>query len=188
MKNLSVHFQIDTADRGLPLGNKVSDINIWSAANIDETIRPSPLADIRTFVETIQITHATGGNPERDLFLDSLDRSTMTDYDFNKLFTACRAILSLGLKPYLKTGCVPFKLTTGAVADPRYNINCYPPDNFDDYHRYIRDTAIALAEEFGIAETRSWRYCVMTEYENIECLHTPDKDPRTLNAGVLCVV
>ncbi|MCL2774310.1 MAG: hypothetical protein FWD71_13305 [Oscillospiraceae bacterium] len=172
-----VHYHIDTAVRGAPLGNKVNNINIWSADNMDMTVRPSPLADIRNFVETIQITNATGGNPERDLFRDPLDRTTMTDYDFSKLFTACRAILSLGMKPYLKTGCVPFKLTTGAVADPRYNINCYPPDSFDDYYRYIRDTATALAEEFGLAETRLWRYCVLTEYENIECLHTPDKDP-----------
>ena len=47
MKNLSVHFQIDAAERGAPLGNKVSDINIWSAANIDETVRPSPLGCLK---------------------------------------------------------------------------------------------------------------------------------------------
>ncbi|MCL2816371.1 MAG: hypothetical protein FWD23_17390, partial [Oscillospiraceae bacterium] len=134
-----MHYHIDTAVRGAPLGNKVSDIDIWSAANIDDTIHPSPLADIRTFAETIQITGATGGNTERDLFRDPLDRTTLTDYDFGKLFTACRAILSLGLKPYLKTGNVPLKLTAGAVTNPSFGVNCYPPDNFDDYYRYIRD-------------------------------------------------
>ena len=172
-----MRYHIDTAARGKPPGNKVSDINIWSAKNIDMTLRPSPLADVRAFAETIQITAATGGNPERDLFCDPLDRTTMTDYDFGKLFTACRAILSLGKKPYLKTGNVPLKLTAGAVADPSFGVNCYPPDNFDDYYRYIRDTAAALAEEFGLEETRLWRYCVLTEYDNAGWFHTPGKDP-----------
>ena len=172
-----IHYHINTAARGAPLGNKVSDVNIWSAANIDETIRPSPLADVRNFAETIQITCATGGNPERDLFCDPLDTAALTDYNFDKLITACRAILSLGLKPYLKTGNVPLKLSTGAAANPSFGVNCYPPDNFDDYYRYIRDTAAALAEEFGLGETRSWRYCVLTEYDNIDWFHTPDKDP-----------
>ncbi|MCL2775560.1 MAG: hypothetical protein FWD71_19780 [Oscillospiraceae bacterium] len=172
-----VHYHIDTAVRGAPLGNKVSNINIWSAENIDMTIRPSPLADIRNFVETIQITDATGGNPQRDLFRDPLDRTTMTDYDFSKLFTACRAILSLGLKPYIKTGSVPFKFTTGAVADLRYGINNRPPDDYAAYYRYIRDITAALAEEFGREEVRSWRYSVLTEYESIEWFYTPDKNP-----------
>ena len=175
----SVHYHVDAdvSVREAPLGNKVSDINLWSAENIDMTTRPSPLADIRAFVKTIQITNATGGNPERDLFCDPLDRTTAADYDFNKLFAACRAILSLGAKPYLKIGCVPFKLTTGALADPKYNINCFPPDDYLAYYRYIRDIAAALAQEFGLEEARLWRYCVWVEYENVECFHFPDKNP-----------
>jgi len=177
MTNPSVCFHIDTAAPGAQLGNKASDINLWTAAAIDETIRPSPLADIRKFVETIQITLATGGNPQCDLFADPLDRSTLTDYDFGKLIRACRGILSLGLKPYLKMGNVPFKLTSGAAADPHYGVNQFPPDDYSAYYRYICDTAAALANEFGRYEVASWRYSVLNEYENVEWFFSPDKDP-----------
>ena len=176
MKNFSLRFIIDKANPGNHLGNKNSDINVWGAATVTSSIQPCPLADIRNFVKTIQITQATGGNPDRDLFIDPLDRSTFNDYDFEELITACHVILSLGLKPYLKLGSVPIKLTNKAVVDLQYNVNCNPPDDYNAYFRYIKDTISALTAEFGAGETQTWQYCVMTEYENIEWFHTSDKN------------
>ena len=177
MKNTSARFIVDISKPGKQLGNKCSDINVWGAATVAGSIQPSPLADIRKFVETIQITQATGGNPDRDLFIDPQDRSTLTDYRFEELISACRVILSLGLKPYLKLGSVPLKLTDKAVIDMQYNVNCCPPVDYSTYYIYIRDTIAALTDEFGLDDTKTWRYSVMTEYENVEWFYTPDKDP-----------
>jgi hypothetical protein len=177
MSNSSLRISVDSSEPGRILGNKNSDINVWGAATIVESIKPSALADIRHFTETIQITQATGGNPDRDLFIDPHDRSTTKDYKFDELITACRVILSFGLKPYLKLGSVPLKLTNKASIDKQFNVNCCPPDDYNVYYLYIYDTITALSREFGLDETKTWRYSVMTEYENVEWFYTSDKDP-----------
>lgn len=157
-------FTVDTAETGEVLGNKVSNMNSWSPAGIPA--QPSFIgADPMKFVEYIQLMQCTGGSEERDLFRNPLDRTVLDDYDFSKLITACRNVLSLGAKPYLKTGNVPLKLT----ADPQigvFGVNVNPPDDYGQYYTYIAAVASELVKEFGLEEVRVWRFGVLTEFEN----------------------
>ena len=75
-------FTVDVSETGRVLANPASNINIWSidgnpfvGAKINEE------NNIFDFVNYVQFMQCTGGSPERDLFVDPLDRSVLDDYD-----------------------------------------------------------------------------------------------------------
>lgn len=177
-----VTFLVDAGKPGAVIGNKVSNVNLWSVDGINSATVPDAQNDVTAFVEYIQLMQATGGNAQRDLFRDPLNRAVLDDYDFSTLIDACRGILNLGAKPHIKTGNVPLKLTT----DPQigvFGVNVNPPDSYEQYYTYIRAVADALVAEFGTAEVRNWRFGVMTEYENADWFKTKSGDAReTLEA------
>lgn len=164
-KTFDVEFKIDASSPGGIIGNKVSNANLWDYNHLFGDVFIDELADSTVFTEYIQLMTATGGNAQRDLFSDPLDRSVLDDYNFTPLLTACRKILDLGAKPHIKTGAVPLKLTT----DPHigfFGVNVYPPDDFDEYYTYMAAIAGALVDTFGKDEVLTWRFGVLTEYEN----------------------
>lgn len=166
-------FTVDAAAKGKAMGNKVSNVNIWSVGIVPHKFEYVPEYDISRFVEYVQIMQATGGNAERDLFVNPLDRTTLTDYKFDALLAKCHAILAFGAKPHLKTGNVPLKLTT----EPKiggFHVNVYPPDNYQDYYRYMHAVGEALVKEFGRDELKSWRFGVLTEFENASWFQARD--------------
>ena len=83
------------------IGNKVSNVNVWEMGTQFYDARNEEENDIYEFVEYVQLMQCTGGNEQRDLFADPLDRSVTDDYDFSRLIKNCRGILSLGAKPCL---------------------------------------------------------------------------------------
>ncbi len=168
-------FTVDTANTGGVMSNAVSNMNCWSPAGV-----PAESAfigaDPMEFVEYIQLMQCTGGNEERDLFKEPLNRAVIDDYDFSKLIAACRNVLSLGAKPHLKTGNVPLKLTT----DPQigvFGVNLSPPDDYNQYYTYIAAVTSALVQEFGLEEVRTWRFGVLTEFENGDWFKVKSGDP-----------
>jgi len=169
----SMTFDLDAA--GKIIGNKFSDINTWSLHGrwSDGQLDPAQFAERYPFARTLQFMTATGGNATRDLFIDPNDRTTLTDYKFEPLLAACRHVLSLGMKPMIKTGAVPLKLSTNPIISGSFGVNVLPPDDFDQYYTYIKAAAQALVDEFGVEEIKTWSFGVLTEFENVEWFYVP---------------
>lgn len=174
-----VEFDVDTSSLSERLPNIESNVNIWDFnGNMFVNPQKNEENNVFDFVEYVQFMQCSGGNASRDLFVDPYDTSVLDDYDFSNLMRNCRGVLSLGAKPLLKFGNVPMKFTEGATTDTTFGVNPYPPDNYDVYYKYIHDIADALVEEFGRDEVLSWRFGVMTEYENYDWFRTKDEDPQ----------
>ena len=173
-------FAVDTAVLGDRLPNVKNNINRFGGRFNENPIindEYNPYA----FVDYIQLMECSGGNAERDLFRNPNDFSVTDDYDFDPLIRSCRGILKTGAKPLLKLGNVPAKLSQKAIAAAgvdlgSFDVNIYPPDDYGAYYEYIKAVAQALVDEFGLSEVRSWRFGVMTEYENADWFTVPGGD------------
>ncbi len=171
-------FAVDASQTGNVLANPASNVNVWSIeGNPFVGAQASEEYNIFEFVNYVQLMQCTGGSAERDLFVDPLDRTVLDDYDFTKLIENCRGVLNLGAKPMLKLGSVPLKYSANSISENYFGTNVYPPDDYNVYYNYIRAITEALVEEFGKDEVLSWRFGVMTEYENSAWFMTPDGDP-----------
>lgn len=159
-------FAVDVTAKGRVLPNPSQMLTSWL---VPKAVDPGSLQslewDVREFAEWVEIMAATGGNAMRDGYRDPNDRSVTDDYDFTKLIDGCRGILALGLKPYLKLGNVPMKLSSN-ISNGDFSINVRPPDDYAAYARYMSACAKALVTAFGREELLKWRYAVLTEYEN----------------------
>ncbi len=171
-------FTVDASQTGNVLANPVSNVNIWS-------IQDNPFANAKIneennifdFVNYVQFMQCTGGNADRDLFVDPYDRTVLDDYDFSTLINNCRGVVNLGAKPMLKLGSVPLKYSAKANTEAEFSTNIYPPDDYNVYYNYIAAIAQALVDEFGRDEVLSWRFGVMTEYENASWFMANSGDP-----------
>ncbi len=171
-------FVIDTAETGQVLANPASNVNYWSIeGNPFVGAKVNEENNIFEFVNYVQFMQCTGGTPDRDLFVDPYDRTVLDDYDFTRLIENCRGVLNLGAKPMLKLGSVPMKYSAKSNTDTVYGTNIYPPDDYNVYYNYIAAIAQALVDEFGREEVLSWRFGVMTEYENSEWFMAVSGDP-----------
>ena len=171
-------FTVDAEKTGNVLSNTVSNVNIWSIegkpfvnAQINEEY------NIFEFVEYVQFMQCSGGTEARDLFKDPLDKTVLDDYDFTVLIENCRGVVNIGAKPMLKLGSVPLKYSKNATTERGFGMNPYPPDDYDVYYDYIYALADALVKEFGKEEVLSWRFGVMTEYENADWFIAEGEDP-----------
>ena len=178
----SATFSIDAspAALGRVLPNIKSNVNRFGGRFPAEP-EIEPDYNMHDFVKFVQLMACTGGNPQRDLFRDPADFSILDDYDFEPLLASCRGILKTGAKPLLKLGNVPSKLSRDILAKTAghqvFNVNVFPPDDYQQYYAYIRAITEALVAEFGLAEVRSWRFGVLTEYENVDWFYAPSRDP-----------
>lgn len=172
-------FSIDASKTEESLSNVVSNVNIWDMNGSDQftNLRINEKYNIAEFVEYVQLMQCTGGNETRDLFKEPLNFDVLDDYDFSRLVDNCRGILHFGAKPHLKLGSVPLKYTSSHIDDAYFGTNVYPPDDYDVYHAYISAMAKELVKSFGKEEVLSWRFGVMTEYENSDWFMTADKNP-----------
>ncbi len=171
-------FSIDASQKGKVLPNVVNNVNIWSIeGNPFVNARINEENNIFEFVEYVQFMQCTGGTEARDLFKDPNDKSVLDDYDFALLINNCRGVLNLGAKPFLKLGNVPLKFSKDATTEIGFGMNPYPPDDFDVYYNYIYALATELVKEFGKEEVLTWRFGVMTEYENAAWFFAGKEDP-----------
>lgn len=180
-------FSVDAARLGEALPNVKSNINRFGGRFpenpvINEAYNPYE------FVEFIQLMECSGGNASRDLFREPDNFDVPDDYDFEPLLASCRGILKTGAKPLLKLGNVPAKLSRNTLASAgadtgAFDVNIYPPDDYHEYYGYIKAIAQALADEFGLDEVRTWRFGVMTEYENSDWFRAVSGDPKETMAA-----
>lgn len=172
-------FNIDASQLGDTIPNTLSNINTWDMQSSDQFSNPkiNEKYNIMEFVEYIQLMQCTGGNADRDLFVDPLNYDVLDDYDFKPLIDNCAGILELGAKPHLKLGSVPMKYSQNAIQGADFGTNLYPPDDYDVYYNYMAAMAQSLVDEFGAEEVLTWRFGVMTEYENSQWFMSVDGDP-----------
>lgn len=171
-------FTVDASETGELLANPVSNVNIWSIdGNPFVGKKINEENNIFDFVAYVQFMQCTGGNAERDLFVDPYDRTVLDDYDFTTLIDNCRGVVELGAKPMLKLGSVPLKYSAKSGSDEYFGTNIYPPDDYNVYYNYIAAIAQALVDEFGKEEVLTWRFGVMTEYENSDWFMANSGDP-----------
>lgn len=173
----SVKVEIDVSNLGDTVGNKVSNINVWDMGTQFYDPKKEENNDVFEFVKYIQLMQCTGGTYERDLFKNPEDTSVLDDYDFSRLVKNCRGILKLGAKPHLKLGSVPVKFSSNAE-NGGFDMNVFPPDDYEVYYNYIKAMAEKLVEEFGTDELLTWRFGCMTEYENADWFKSQDGDPQ----------
>lgn len=124
------------------------------------------------YFEYVASMHMTGGWLDRDLFKNPSDLSVTDDYEFSDLITFCRNALVQGVKPYVKTGMIPKKLSFRTIEEIQsansqvYGQNLRAPYDYHLYFTYIAAIVQALVNEFGLEEVRSWRWGVLAEYES----------------------
>ncbi len=172
----TAEITVDTSETGNTIPNVVDNINIWHMGTAFFNPQRNEKYDIFEFVKYIQLMQCTGGTIDRDLFKNPEDRTTFTDYKFDTLIENCKGILTLGAKPHLKLGGVPIKFTSDYQLGG-FDMNVYPPDDYNVYYDYIKAIAEALVEEFGVEEVRTWRFGCMTEYENEAWFKAKSGDP-----------
>ena len=173
----TAEITIDTNDTGDMIPNIVDNINLWDMGNTFIGAKRNDEYDVFEFVKYVQLMQCTGGTADRDLFVDPYDTTTMTDYKFDKLIENCRGIVDIGAKPHLKLGGVPIKFTSGYEMGG-FDMNVYPPDDYNVYYDYIKAIAQALVDEFGREEVITWRFGCMTEYENEAWFKAKSGDPQ----------
>ncbi|MBR2957109.1 MAG: hypothetical protein IKC20_02540 [Clostridia bacterium] len=173
-------FTVDSSVLGDELPNVVSNVNIWDMNGSDQftNLKINEEYNIGEFVEFVQLMQCTGGNATRDLFKDPLNFDVLDDYDFTRLIDNCEGILALGAKPHLKLGSVPLKYSANAIEGEDFGTNIYPPDDYDVYYSYMAAMAQALVDAFGKDELLTWRFGVMTEYENAQWFMAVSEDPQ----------
>ena len=171
-------FSIDASQQGRALPNVVNNVNVWSIeGNPFTEAKRNPDNDIFEFVEYVQLMQCSGGTEARDLFKDPLNKNVLDDYDFTVLIDNCRGLVNIGAKPFLKLGSVPLKYSKDASTDSGFGMNPYPPDDYNVYYNYIHALASALVKDFGKEEVLTWRFGVMTEFENYDWFRAVDEDP-----------
>lgn len=172
----TAEITVDTSETGDTIPNVVDNINIWHMGTSFHDAEKNEKYDVFEFVKYVQLMQCTGGTADRDLFVDPYDRTTFTDYKFDALIENCRGILELGAKPHLKLGGVPLKFTSDYELGG-FDMNVYPPDDYNVYYNYIKAITEALVEEFGTQEVKTWRFGCMTEYENEAWFKAKSGDP-----------
>ena len=179
-------FSADAGDAGKMLWNPCSVGVVWDAESLLNPGAVLPTNGVATlqFIEEMELMQCTGGSPTRDRFKDSLNAAVRDDYDFSRLVAACRVLVSRGVRPYLKLGNVPCKLS--ARRDDKvtfFNINIRPPADYGEWYRYTAAMARALVEAFGRDRVRTWRFAVLTECDNSLWFKDDTDDPaRTRDA------
>jgi len=170
-------FTVDATAPGAVLPNPSQMLTAWSMpAPVDPATLRGRTWDVRAFAEWVEIMAATGGNAARDGYRDPKNRAVTDDYDFAKLVAGCRGILALGMKPYVKLGNVPMKLSSN-ISNGDFSMNVRPPDDYAAYARYMEACAKALLAAFGKEELLTWRFAVLTEYENAGWFQDASGDP-----------
>lgn len=179
-------FEFRAARSGPVIWNMADNMNMWYyASSWHDTMEKEPDNHFRKnlpYVKYIQLMTAAGGNEQRDLFKNPLDRTVTDDYDFSPLIRACRNILRQGLVPHIKLGNVPLKYSRDPQISKDFKVNKCPPDDYNLWHTYIKAMMQSLADTFGLKTVRDWRFGIVTEYENKSWFSVDDDPVKTRDA------
>lgn len=178
-------FSVKMETSGAALWNVADNINVWHYSAWHEPLERAPQDYYRRrlpFVRYVQFMTAAGGNDQRDLFKAPQNRAVTNDYNFEPLIRACESVLRQGLIPHLKLGNVPLKFTKNPQISTAFGVNRRPPDDYRQWHSYIKALATALVKRFGADAVKTWRFGAVTEYENADWFSVDDDPERTLES------
>ena len=72
-------------------------------------------------------------------------------------------LLSIGMKPFIELGFMPYALASGDQLLFHYKANCTMPKDDEEWKKLIRLFAEHLVERYGLDEVRSWFFEVWNE-------------------------
>ncbi|MDR2039732.1 MAG: hypothetical protein LBQ60_17565 [Bacteroidales bacterium] len=184
--NNSQKFKVEFSHKGPLIWNVADNMNMWDYSQTWHTEIEKEANDYFTrhlpFVRYIQLMTAAGGNEQRDLFVSPLDTTIKDDYYFFPLTRACGNILRQGLIPHIKLGNVPLKYTKKPEISSKFGVNKCPPYDYTLWHAYIKAMTQSLVDTFGIESVRTWRFGVITEYENKDWFSVENDPEKTRDA------
>ena len=184
--NQQLHiFKFQAVSSGTVIWNVADNMNRWDYSNWINSMENVPDDYFRKnmpYVKYMQLMTAAGGNRQRDLFENPLDRTIMDDFNFSPLIQACKNILRQGLIPHLKLGNVPLKYTGNPQISSAFGVNKCPPDDYNLWHQYIKAMVQSLVNEFGLETVCTWRFGAVTEYENKDWFSVDDDPAKTREA------
>ena len=170
-------FYIDAEEQGKQIKNLVGVMNQFSLwGDLDNGFNGYVKANY-PFVEYMQFMKATGGSAGTDCFDDPYNRDVTNDYNFTKLIKSLHTALDKGVVPWVKTGCIPLKLSENPKLG-MFGVNLREPYDYNLYYDYIKAMAQAVINEFGADEVSKWRWGVGTEFNNPDWfIPNEGKDP-----------
>ncbi|GIP17592.1 hypothetical protein J40TS1_32340 [Paenibacillus montaniterrae] len=99
-----------------------------------------------------------------DLMVYSEDAEGKALYNFQLIDKAFDFLLSIGLKPLVQFSFMPAKLASDLSKTVFYvNINTSPPKDLNKWNGLVHALTLHLIKRYGIAEVRSWLFCVWNE-------------------------
>jgi hypothetical protein len=154
---------------------------MWDFHHWYDAMEKEPEDHLRTnlpYIKYVQFM-TIGGSEQRDMFKNPLDRSVVDDYDFSPLIRVCKNVLYQGAIPHVKLGNVPLKYSANPRISSDFHVNKCPPDDYNLWHGYIKAIAQTLVDTFGLERVRTWRFGVLTEYENRSWFSVDDDPEKT---------
>jgi xylan 1,4-beta-xylosidase len=181
-------FAVDLGSGAAPIPNMFSNMPFFhykSTWNTD-TIEAKPANYVKAtypWLQYARLQFASGGCYEpypncvhdRDMFVNDA-QGPSSGYNFFPIHRAARNILRQGLKPYIDLGTVPVTMSNPPFIGFYFHINVRPPSNYQAYHDYLWWMLQSLVAEFGIDEVRTWRWSVVSEFENGASFMTADQN------------
>jgi hypothetical protein len=155
-----------------------NSINAWS---YDGFTAPAPTGAQHPFLTYALLMTATGGcyaaypacaGTNLDLLVDTSDPASA--YAFEPLLSALGNVTASGLVPFIVTGNVPVAYSVTPVIGA-FGVNKSPPDRvgWSAYSAYIAALAAAVVGRFGGAAVSTWKWGVLTEYNNPDWFDSP---------------
>ena len=117
--------------------------------------------------DTIGFKHIRG----HGLFCDDMaiyqesvmDGERVVEYNFTYLDMVMDSYRSLGLKPFIELGFMPYKLASGTQTIFYWKGNTTPPKSYEDWKALVQATLRHLMDRYGAEEVVTWPVEVWNE-------------------------
>ena len=92
-----------------------------------------------------------------------LDGETVVEYNFTYLDMVMDSYRSVGLKPFLELGFMPYKLASGTQTVFYWKGNTTPPKSYEGWRALVQATLRHLMDRYGADEVVTWPVEVWNE-------------------------
>ncbi|WP_417444144.1 GH39 family glycosyl hydrolase [Joostella sp.] len=142
--------------------------NFWSTRPMINQTRfnsagfRASVEDVKSYVKSFNLVRVLGGRTD-DLnnFYKGVDSNGNIITDFSDLISSMQGFMLTGLKPRIVLDNVPWAMNAEQEINTYGNTN--PPDDYNIWRQYISAFLMALINEFGFEEVKTWRFRVATE-------------------------
>lgn len=170
MDKISFSYDIYSAKKE-KFFNGLSTKCVWNPLFYDnEHVGNEPDGFIKAmypYVDYLILMTFTGGKKDNNWYNE--DENGNAYYCFDKPIEILRNVLRGGVKPFIVIGQVPNALSKKPddFGEPGTDWgNRYAPKDYNKYYDYIKAFGNALVENFGTNEIKSWKFRLMTEWDD----------------------